>query len=441
MGDISAFQDNFDDNSYTDWTEFEGGDATIAEQNQQIEMDYGPSPASGSDDAYITSDYDYNIDEDTCSIEILEYPAGSGKTSIWLEFRLFDSSSNLVRFVILGDDKMKAQYYLGASVQTVGSEVSYSLTTHKYLRFREASGVMYWETSSDGDTWDDPFSGGNWTHGTIDHTNLFIRLAGYCSANNTGVYGCTFDDLNIVPAGGTTVQIGNATVALVGKALVINAAEDIGITKAAIALVGRALVTNAAEDISITKGNIALTGRAAPNINIKKTVTITKATITVAGQALVVLAARIIQITKAAIALAGKSLNVNIKKTITITKGAIALVGRALNVNASIILQITKGTIGLVGQALVILADKIITITKGTISLAGGALVVNASSLLQIAKGTIALVGKSVTVISGTLIQIGKATITLVGRALGVNEGAEVLKKIKTWLYYRFRGR
>jgi hypothetical protein len=220
-----------------------------------------------------------------------------------------------------------------------------------------------------------------------------------------------------VLAAGETIQIGNATIALVGKNLVVNAAEDIAITKGAIALAGQTVVSNMEEVVAVIKGAVALAGQAGPNINIKEAVPITKGTIALTGQALTVLAAEIVQITKATIALVGRSLTVNIKEIVAITKATIALVGRTLYIN------------------------EVVLIAKAAIAAAGQAVVVNASEVVQVAKGAIALVGQAVTATSGTLVQIGKATISLVGKALGVNEGAVALKRIKTWLYYYFRGR
>jgi hypothetical protein len=45
------------------------------------------------------------------------------------------------------------QHKIGNTVSTVASEIAYDPIAHRYLRFREASGTVYWDTSPDTVTW------------------------------------------------------------------------------------------------------------------------------------------------------------------------------------------------------------------------------------------------------------------------------------------------
>jgi hypothetical protein len=172
-----------------------------------------------------------------------------------------------------------------------------------------------------------------------------------------------------------------------------------------------------------------------------ETVQIGKATIALVGQALNVNAAEDITVTKGSIALVGQNVVSNMEEVITVTKGAIALAAKAVNVNIKETITVTKGTIALVGQPVLALGADVVVIAKAAISAVGQAVNVNIKEAVTITKGAIALAGQAFTVIEDTIVTITKGTISLVGKALGVNEGAVALKRIKTWLYYYFRGR
>jgi hypothetical protein len=170
-------------------------------------------------------------------------------------------------------------------------------------------------------------------------------------------------------------------------------------------------------------------------------VQIGQASMTHVGQSVNVNAAEDITITKGSIALVGQAVVSNMEEVITITKGAIALAAKAVNVNIKETITITKGAIALVGQPVLALGADVVVIAKAAISAVGQAVNVNIKEAITITKGAIALAGQALTIVEDTIVTITKGTISLVGKALGVNEGAVALKRIKTWLYYYFRGR
>lgn len=94
-------------------------------------------------------------------------------------------------------DKLVAARKVSGGSYSEIANVAYNATNHKWIRIREASGTIYFDTSTDGITWSNftsltnPFSLGN----------LSVKINGgtFLAAPGTII----FDELNVSPASAT----------------------------------------------------------------------------------------------------------------------------------------------------------------------------------------------------------------------------------------------
>lgn len=144
MAAISTLVDNFNDNSFDTGLWTRSSATNIKEQNQRIEH-------SGTASAYLVSATTYDTTSSNIQFKLtfttgLSYAVGLTTAAVP------DLNTDAVRWIIAGT-LLRAQYYNGGSGATVGADLTYSSTTHAYLRIRESSGTTYWDYSSDGINW------------------------------------------------------------------------------------------------------------------------------------------------------------------------------------------------------------------------------------------------------------------------------------------------
>ena len=97
----------------------------------------------------------------------------------------------------------------------VGTPVTYSATTHRFLRISESGGVVSWMASENGSNW--PTTLATWTHGSaVDFSSgwhVAWEQGDYHTASGTPTFSLEWDNLNIVPGtgggGGVAEKIGN----------------------------------------------------------------------------------------------------------------------------------------------------------------------------------------------------------------------------------------
>jgi hypothetical protein len=92
-----------------------------------------------------------------------------------------------------------ARYNTGSTTNAV--TLTYSASTHKWWRIREAGGTTYWDTS-DGSTWTNRASVANATH-AVPVTSVRVTLQAGCWQVETSPGVFTFNDFN-TPAGSTS---------------------------------------------------------------------------------------------------------------------------------------------------------------------------------------------------------------------------------------------
>lgn len=157
MALTETLTDNFNDNSLdtSKWFSYKGGSATVSETNQRIQLAL-PASATGSDYAGMTSNGTaMNFASSYVQIQLVQnVNAGTSLADFWLV--VYDSatggtSKNAFRW-ITESTLIYAQYFVN-SVKTTLYYTTYNSTTHKWLRIRESSGTVYWDTSTDGLTW------------------------------------------------------------------------------------------------------------------------------------------------------------------------------------------------------------------------------------------------------------------------------------------------
>lgn len=200
--------DNFNDNVLDPSTWENWGGAQVAEANGRLEMT--STLASG----YYGVNYADKVISrilsligSSCSIKIAD--AGNQSiTSFEMYFGLsqddgtdgFDDGANQLYFVIKGGTLYATR--IVASANTTVASAAYSATSHKYLRMREASGVVYWDTSTDGITWT---NFGSWTW-TWSPNRLVIKpfIGTWQVEGSTTV--AAFDNLNVVPTRTTVTK-------------------------------------------------------------------------------------------------------------------------------------------------------------------------------------------------------------------------------------------
>jgi hypothetical protein len=189
---ISTLTDNFNDNSIdaAKWNNTGGGQ--IVEANQELEL----SSLTTTQDIRITSQNTYDLTGSGATVKIVD--AGNQSLASWKFYFVISDGSVFLYFTI-------QQSYIG---DTLGNWAAYTAETYRYLRIRENSGTLYWDYSSDGNTWSN-FS----TYSPSSDVNLSVTQV-YFQITNTAEASTTtakIDDFNILPsAGGTASQYSHA---------------------------------------------------------------------------------------------------------------------------------------------------------------------------------------------------------------------------------------
>lgn len=136
------------------WTQFLylSGTGTVSEGSGSLSEDLTNTGVLG-----IGSNTAYDLTASAAYVEVPSINGGSGAETVFtLITALVDpsvGSSSLYKleFAVAGGS-LAFGYYNGPSGWNPTS-VTYSATAHKFWRFRESAGTLYWETSPDGSTW------------------------------------------------------------------------------------------------------------------------------------------------------------------------------------------------------------------------------------------------------------------------------------------------
>lgn len=230
MAKMDTLTDNFNDNSLSSskWFSYTGGSSTLSETNSRLECAL-PSSAGASDVAGISNQSPKDFTNSYALVKITQ--AVSASTNANQAMHVYpdaagagDAAVNSVLWFIEAGTLYARKYV--SSVATNLYTVAFNSSTHKYWRIREASGVIYWDTSSDGINWTNRASnnpGLAWTSSNVD-----LECKCYKAETNPGTG--IFDNFNITNQ--TITATGIASAEAFGTAQV---GEDVTIYPSSIA--------------------------------------------------------------------------------------------------------------------------------------------------------------------------------------------------------------
>lgn len=193
---MALLQDPFNQNTLNSakWVQTTLGSATISYDATGATISY-PSSSTSSTDGDLTSAHIYDLTGSMAYVHVLAVP--SAATSADAELRLEIDGSNYLRWVYEAGT-LYAQYNVAGSKTTLFS-VAYSSSTHAYWRIREASGTIFWDTSTDGITWTNRASVAN----PIAVLRLLAVIAATCFQNETNPGTFKVNDFNCFAASAT----------------------------------------------------------------------------------------------------------------------------------------------------------------------------------------------------------------------------------------------
>lgn len=193
----SSLSDNFNDNSLAAvWDAGTiGAGSTTSEVNQQIEMAPGASVAGA--ESYL----------DAGAFVPKWYMVGDGwfvnlkqlliahATDTQQSFQVIANDFNQFYFRVDGSPQQIVAGHQTGGTDTDLVSATYSSSTHAWIRIREASGVIYWDTSPDGLSWT------NFTSLAAPWSPASVYIKFQAIANNVASPGVTiWDSLNITPS-------------------------------------------------------------------------------------------------------------------------------------------------------------------------------------------------------------------------------------------------
>lgn len=232
MAKTAAQTDNFNDNSLntTKWFTYAGGSATANEQNGQIELAL-PASATGADYAGLgTNNGTYDFTNSSVSMKIV---SNVGSTGFW-HLNVYDAAGSITtnavqwRYEFPG---VYAEQYVGGVLTSTFTGL-FLYASYGWVRIREESGVVYWDSSGDGITWTNRHSASP----SITKTAVEVDIQAYAAAPVSNPGTLKFDNYNlytkeIVPTGIASAEAFGTT--MVGSSVTllpssIASTEDFG---------------------------------------------------------------------------------------------------------------------------------------------------------------------------------------------------------------------
>jgi hypothetical protein len=203
MALLQTLFDNFDDNSLdpAKWSNY--GSTHVNETQGQLRI---TTSAGGSAYYGIVSLSGYDLTASYSQIEIVSPGLIKFIYSLQLIFSLNKDSNNYINFTINGYNQTIEAQKSVAGVFSIAASVPYSSLTHRFLRFRQATGTVFWEYSSNGTTWSTLYSVAT----PFVITSLFPNIeAGTFNAEKESTT-VVFDNYNIVPIDSTASGSGGS---------------------------------------------------------------------------------------------------------------------------------------------------------------------------------------------------------------------------------------
>lgn len=188
---ISTLQDDFNDASLdtSKWSNWSG--ARVTESGGTLNI------ATTTSAIYSGIDSQNAYDLTGSSIYVQLNDAGNlNLTSLEDAFVLKIDDNNRVFFNISGYDGTIAAYKQVSGSSSSLASATYSSTNHKWLRFRESSGTLYWETSADATNWNVLYSEAS----PITITSLKVSLVAGTWDTEASTTTVKYDNVNITPS-------------------------------------------------------------------------------------------------------------------------------------------------------------------------------------------------------------------------------------------------
>lgn len=194
---ISSIRDDFENNTIDPlWSTVVTGSATAAETSAQARLTL-PSSTAGSHLAYYVSTASYDLTGDGFFWNIGTMVATGVAATATLD--LFLDASNILRWQQVSNAITARK--VAAGVDTQLFTATWSSSTYKYLRIREAGGTIFFDSSTNGTSWTNrasivglPFA----------VTALFVQFGASCG-NVASPGSLRLDDVNqILPAPSST---------------------------------------------------------------------------------------------------------------------------------------------------------------------------------------------------------------------------------------------
>lgn len=198
----SSMTDTFPGTSLNgQWDSFTNTGSTLAVNN---DIEFGQTGANATY-CGLTSHSPYNFENSSIYVEITDAGVATwASKEITIEVYDADNPSVNGFYVIIGDGSGTADaislYKKVNSTQTQLWTTTFNATSHKWVRLREASGIFYFDTSPDGTTWTNQWSGIR----EFNVTNMVAELSvGHWSASETGTTTVKMDNFNTTGAAPT----------------------------------------------------------------------------------------------------------------------------------------------------------------------------------------------------------------------------------------------
>lgn len=208
--------DNFDDNSFntSKWYRLQESGATVKEQNQRLELAV-PNPSNSSSYAEMGANSALSMVGSYTFLQIIQIPnivGGAGDSYAALEIKL-DNLGNTV-FWQVNQGKLSAIYQTPSSANSLYN-VTFS-STLSWIRIRESSGTIYWDTSANGISWTQRASR---SYSGVDMTASEIWVNFYTEAAYTNPGGFYIDNWNVSTASSSVVFDGEGELVVAPKAV------------------------------------------------------------------------------------------------------------------------------------------------------------------------------------------------------------------------------
>lgn len=188
MTSFSTIRDNFDSNSISSlWTV--GGYTSPVFANQQLQMTIAASSTAITGMQSISN---YDLTGAACSIQVVD--AGPQSFSGWTVIPIFIllDFSNELYFQI--ENGFIQAFVDVAGIPTALQTATYVSATHQFLRIREQSGTIYWDTSADGMSWTNFTSLAN----PFSITALYMSFLAETGSTNTVPMTAKLDNFNVI---------------------------------------------------------------------------------------------------------------------------------------------------------------------------------------------------------------------------------------------------